>query len=288
MRARSFRIRQQDGPAINLLVAGDGDLTFLLLHGFGDGGFMWSYFLPRLAPLGRAVAVDLRGHGDSDWDVHARYDSISHLNDMDYIVSALELKKIVLVGHSLGGEIAIRLAERHPERVAGLVIVDFGPELNRVATAHIRKEFVAESRVYAEQGEYAEQLAAKLPMIGLELRSTLATSALRQRAQGGYELKRDPAMAANEPVERDEPSQLWPILAGIQCPVLVVRGIASSVLPLSIATRMVALLPDGCLSSVKLAGHAVMIDNPEGFAAAMLSFIREKLLSKSSPAQRQE
>jgi len=284
MFARSFLIPQQDGPALSVREAGSGELTFLLMHGFGDGGFMWVDVLPRLALLGRVIAVDLRGHGNSDWDAHARYDALSHLDDADFIGNALDLKRLVLVGHSLGGEIAVRLTARYPERVTGLVIVDFGPELDAVATSHIRKEFAAESRVFAEPSEYAAHLAVKLPLISPELRWTLATNALRARAKGGYELRRDPAMAAKEPLDTDAPSQLWSALGGIRCPVLIVRGIASSVLPLAVAKRMIDLLPDACLSSIRHAGHAVMLDNPEGFATATLSFIRAKLLPKMSAA----
>jgi pimeloyl-ACP methyl ester carboxylesterase len=216
--------------------------------------------------------------GDSDWDTHSRYHSVAHLDDLNFVLHALDLKKIILVGHSLGGEIAIRLTAQHPERIIGLVIVDFGPELDREATAHVRREFVAESRVYADYGDYADQLKGKRPLIGPELRGAIAKGALRLRMQGGCELKRDPAIGTAERFNTHALPPLWRMLKDILCPVLVVRGIASSVLPLSVAHRMVEELPSGHLASIKLAGHAVMTDNPEDFATAALSFITEKLV----------
>jgi pimeloyl-ACP methyl ester carboxylesterase len=58
---------------------------------------------------------------------------------------------------------------------------------------------------------------------------------------------------------------------------LVVRGVGSAVLPVSVAKRMVEVLPSGFLASIRLAGHGVMVDNPADFAAATLSFITERL-----------
>jgi pimeloyl-ACP methyl ester carboxylesterase len=282
MYERSFRLSRPDFPTLSLHEKGYGEPTFLLIHGFGDGGFIWTDFLPRLASLSRAIAIDLRGHGDSDWDIHSRYHSAAHLDDIVFVINRLGLTDIVPIGHSLGGEIAIRLASQHPKLVRGIVIVDYGPELDRTATAHIRREFVIESRIYSELPEYLAHLDAKLPLICPRLRWPLAQNALRKRAQGGFELKRDPAMAtARAPSNASTLPALWRALKEISCPTLLVRGMASSVLPLSVAKRMLRVLPNGSFSSVKLAGHAVMIDNPDDFAAATLAFITGKLLSRN-------
>jgi pimeloyl-ACP methyl ester carboxylesterase len=278
MRTRSFNISRQAAPALKLYEWGDGEPTFLLIHGFGEGAFIWNDFSPRVAALGRTIAVDLRGHGDSDWDEHSRYNGATHLEDLNFVLDVLDLSRIVLVGHSLGGEIAIRLTAQYPERVIGLVIVDFGPELDPTASAHIRSEFVADSRVYADYQEYVDHLERKRPLIGPEVRWAIAKSALRPGMRGGYQLKRDPAMGTEGRFKSSFFPSLWPLLKDTICPVLVVRGIASAVLPASVAQRMVEELPDGYLAPIRLAGHAVMSDNPEDFAAATLSFIREKVV----------
>jgi pimeloyl-ACP methyl ester carboxylesterase len=278
MYTRSFRIRQQGAPELSLREWGSGEPAFVLIHGFGDGTFVWDEFAPRLAAFGRTIAIDLRGHGDSDWDPDARYDSGAHLADVNFAVGALGLKKLVVIGHSLGAEIAIRLTAQHPELVVGLIIVDFGPEVDRLSTAHIRKKFVSESRVYAGYREYADHLGAERPLISPEIRWAIARSALRPGTEGGYRLKRDPAMGMTQPGNADLLPPLWPMLGKIRCPVLVIRGIASSVLPAAVADRMAEVLHDGCLVSIKLAGHAVMSDNPEAFADAALSFIEARLM----------
>jgi pimeloyl-ACP methyl ester carboxylesterase len=282
MYERSFRLSRPTFPTLSLHEEGHGEPTFLLIHGFGDGGFIWVDFLPRLASISRAVAIDLRGHGDSDWDIDSRYSAAAHLDDIGFVIEKLGLTDIVLIGHSLGGEMAIRLAAQHKTLVRGIIIVDFGPELDRIATAHIRRQFIVESRVYSEHSEYIAHLEAKLPLICPRLRSPLAHNALRTRAQGGYELKRDPAIAtASAPSSTSVLPALWPLLKEIPCPALLVRGLASSVLPLSVAKRMLHVLPNGFFSSIQLAGHAVMVDNPDDFAAAALSFITGNLLSRN-------
>jgi pimeloyl-ACP methyl ester carboxylesterase len=278
MHQRSHRLSRPGAPSLNIYEWGAGEPTFLAIHGFGDGAFIWNSFIPSLVPFGRVVAVDLRGHGDSDWDASRQYDPATHLGDMLYVIDALALEHIVLIGHSLGGEIALQIAITRGERTTGLVIVDYGPELNSAATAHIRQEFVAESRLYTSHAEYAAHLQAKLPLIDPGLSIRLARQALRLDPQGGgYALKRDPAMRAVEPTDATSRSTLWSTLHRVSCPVLLVRGIASSVLSASVAQRMVSALANASLVSIRFAGHAVMTDNPADFAAAAIAFLSKHL-----------
>src|SRR5579871_1931031 len=100
MYGRSFRLSRPSSPTLSLHEEGSGEPTFLLIHGFGDGGFIWIDLLPRLASISRAIAIDLRGHGDSDWDIHSRYSATAHLEDIDFVIDKLGLIDIVFIGHS--------------------------------------------------------------------------------------------------------------------------------------------------------------------------------------------
>jgi pimeloyl-ACP methyl ester carboxylesterase len=275
MHKRSYRLARPGAPSLSIHEWSSGEPVLLAIHGFGDGAFVWNGFMPRLAPFGRVVAVDLRGHGDSDWGTSMEYGPTTHLEDMIHVIEALTLNNVILIGHSLGGEIALRIAIARSERIAGLVIVDYGPELNGVATSHIRREFVAESRSYSSHAEYAAHLQAKLPLIDPGLSNSLAKDALRLDRRGGYVLKRDPAMCDSEPTDASSRSTLWSALPQIRCPVLLIRGVASSVLSHSVAQRMVKALPNASLVSIRLAGHSVMTDNPEAFTAATTAFLAE-------------
>lgn len=273
MHKRSYLIARPGALSLGIHEWSSGEPTFLAIHGFGDGAFVWNGFIPSLAPFGRVLAVDLRGHGDSDWGTPAEYSPATHLEDMIYVIEALALKNLILIGHSLGGEIALRIAIARSERIAGLVIVDYGPELNGVATTHIRREFTAESRLYSSHAEYATHLQTKLPLIDCKLSNSLAEAALRLDPRGGYVLKRDPAMSDSEPTDASSRSTLWSALPHIRCPVLLIRGVASSVLSHAVAQRMVNALPNASLVAIKLAGHAVMTENPEEFTAATTAFL---------------
>ena len=85
----------------------------------------------RLASQFRVAALDLRGHGDFEWDPEARYDTATFAGDLTKAVAALGFERMILIGHSLGADVAIRFAAAQPSRVAALIIVNFGPELQK-------------------------------------------------------------------------------------------------------------------------------------------------------------
>ena len=97
----------------------------VLLHGLGEGGVSWAAVAPRLAERHRVLALDLRGHGASDWP--GSYALERMCDDVVGVLDALGLDVVVLVGHSLGGVVAYLVAFAHPERVARLVVEDAPP-----------------------------------------------------------------------------------------------------------------------------------------------------------------
>src|SRR5579863_4459490 len=103
----------------------------VMIHGLGDASGVWNYLAIRTAPQFHVAALDLRGHGDSDWDPEARYDTATLAADLGKALAALGFERMILIGHSLGADVAIRFAADHAERVAALVIVDYGPELQK-------------------------------------------------------------------------------------------------------------------------------------------------------------
>jgi len=187
----------------------------------------------------------------------------------------------VLIGHSLGGRIATLFAGRHPERMAGLVIVDIGPEHDPRGTTRIRMEVMQRGDgSVATPAEYERVLAHNFPAGSPDALRRMARYELRQRADGRFERKADPAFmtgraeAEAEAQERDTAKRLWDALARISCPTLVVRGAASDILSPEIADRMVdEVLANGRLAVVPRAAHSVMTDNPAGFAEAVGAFV---------------
>jgi pimeloyl-ACP methyl ester carboxylesterase len=281
---RSRRVPGAEGLDLHLLEWSEAGVALLCLHGFGNDAHIWDDFAPAVAPYYRTLALDHRGHGDSAWDPGRRYDHDTMVEDVERALDALGIERLVLVGHSLGGRIAALFAGRHPERMAGLVLVDIGPELDPRGVLRIRTE-VESSRepVFASVEEYGRLLSLHYPAARPHALLRMARHGVRQREDGRFVLKMDPALRgagfAGPPEEAAERERQmtqaqWDALRRVPCPTLVVRGAASDVFSAETAERMVdEALAKGRLAVVPRAGHSVMTDNPDGFRDAVAAFV---------------
>jgi pimeloyl-ACP methyl ester carboxylesterase len=261
-------------------------VPLLQLHGYGNEAHLWDDYAPTVAPYYRVLALDQRGHGDSDWDAERRYEIPTLAADVEALTAELGIERLVLVGFSMGGRVATLFAGRQPERLAGLVLVDVGPEVDPRGSLRIRQE-VEEQRspAFASVEEYAELLSRNYPAGRREALLRMARFGLRQRPDQRFELKMDPSLRGGFGVasrssedaaeaERASVQAQWEALARVTCPTLVVRGAASDVFSPETADRMVEeVLRDGRLAVVPHAAHSVMTDNPEGFEAAVNAFV---------------
>jgi pimeloyl-ACP methyl ester carboxylesterase len=287
MEPRAIRVPGSGGLTLSALEWSEAGVPLLLLHGFGNEAHIWDDFAPCVAPYYRTLALDHRGHGDSDWDPERRYDHEDMLADLEAATVALDIERLVLVGHSLGGRIGTLFAGRHPERMAGLVLVDIGPELDARGVLRIRSETAASvDPSFASPEEYARLLSLHYPAARPAAILRMARHGLRRREDGRLVLKQDPALRGalrgGEPPEqaaereRRMTAAQWEALARVPCPTLVVRGAASDVFAADVADRMVdEVLNRGRLAVVPRAGHSVMTDNPEGFRDAVAAFVLE-------------
>jgi len=119
-----------DGLEIQLAVwEGDGK-TILCIHGLTANCRCWDVIAPAIAPTHRVVTLDLRGRGLSDKPATG-YSETHHLSDILAVMDDLDIERSFLLGHSLGGYIAMGFAARHPDRVEGLILMDAGGELSQ-------------------------------------------------------------------------------------------------------------------------------------------------------------
>ena len=160
----------------------------VLIHGFGDAVCVWDHLAIRLAPQFRVLAMDLRGHGNSDWDPEARYDTETFTADLTKVVAAFGLDQMILVAHSLGADVAIRFAAENASRVLALVIVDFGPELDRAGVDELVRNFTGTPRAFASAEEYAEWLIAHRPLADPGLLRQFARYTVRQSSTQSWEV----------------------------------------------------------------------------------------------------
>lgn len=287
MEPTSIRISATHGLSLHLLDWSHEGIPLLFVHGFGNEAHVWDDLAPAVAPYYRTLAVDLRGHGESDRDPEARYDYDAHVADLEALTEALGIERLVLVGHSLGGRIAMLFAGRHPERMAGLVIVDSAPELDARGTLRIQLDVQRSggggAPSFASEAEYRELLARQYPEASRDALQRLARHGLRARPDGRFEPRLDPAWfrgreqaSESEMRERETrlTAELWEALARVPCPTLVIRGAASDVVSAEVAERMAEeVLAHGQLAIIPRAGHSVMIDNPEACRDALAGFV---------------
>jgi len=189
------------GPtgALEVDDGGQDSLPVLLVHSLAGNFSHWSAQLEHLRRTRRAVALDLRGHGRSEPPKNGDYSIADMVGDVAAVVDTLKLERFVLVGHSMGGGVALSYAGQHPERVAGLVLVDPIGDGKQIPAAEA-KSFLAgfessyDSTIQAYWTSIAGPDSALRERLLADLRSTpraAVTAVLREVMQ----FDPDPALA---------------------------------------------------------------------------------------------
>ena len=246
----------------------------LLLHGGGQSAHTWDAFSLAVGHRFRCIALDQRGHGDSQWSEAGDYATSEHARDIAAFVDALALDPPIVVGMSMGGVNGIAYAAAHPLRLRGFVCVDVGPETQLEPVDRLMRGLV-NYRTFASP----ENAAARMSALGARrdpelLRETLALN-LRIQEDGSWTWKYDPrtliGLTAREIMDARRP--LWGILHRITCRVLVVRGENSEIFTDADAQRLADALPRGEWTRVPNARHSIQTDNPVGLATVVCNFV---------------
>ncbi|MEE3330971.1 MAG: alpha/beta hydrolase [Myxococcota bacterium] len=278
------RIPAADGLSLHMVEWTNTGVPLLFVHGYGNDAHIWDDVVPDLAPHYAVHSLDWRGHGDSDWHPEGAYDWDDHVRDLDAVVAHMGWERFVLCGHSLGGRVSTLFAGNHPEKLAGLVIVDTGPEHDPRGQVRIRMETESHpDPTFASIQEYEAMLAHQYIAATSSAIKRMAKYGLRERDDGRFELKMDSKLRdfgrmkldADELERRDKDltERLWSACETVPCPVLVVRGAASDILSADTADKMVEdVLQNGTLEVIARASHSVMTDNPDGFRKAIRKF----------------
>lgn len=249
------------------------------LHGYAEGAYAWTEAASSIAPLCPYVAFDLRGHGDSDRSSDGCYGLQRHIDDVIDVLEQMQLRRIVLIGHSMGGQVAINVCSRLRDRMLGLALVDICSAPDPQGMAIAARDFAESLRVYSSIEEYMSWLLQRRPLIGRAVAHWIAQGALKC-CENGFRLKADPALASGatriaDPSARD----LDQLAARIVCPTLVVRGAGSAYVSVAAASALVRQFIRGRLTTIPQAGHAVMTDNPVAFNQCIYSFVASLLES---------
>ena len=281
MSAHITRIQSVDGLGLAVRRWHQDPPRLLLIHGFGDGGFVWEPFVRSLPHTLPAAAVDLRGHGDSARDPSGRYALETHARDVECVLNAFGSGDWILVGHSIGAHVAALVAAANRSRVRALVLVDSGPELKPQALEYLYEQFRNQPWSYRSVAALTHALVDRLPLANHEVLPEFAGNALRASSPGVFELKCDPAL--KDSPKHMHTAAIWAALKELRRPMLVVRGAASAVLTYEAAVRLSQSLPHCELVTVPMSGHAVLLDNAAGCAAAVHSFVDKVLRPSTGP-----
>ena len=267
-----------DGFRLHLLDWGGDGPALLLLHGGALNAHTWDPVCANLRDRYRCLALDQRGHGDSEWSPGLDYGLDAHLRDIAGLVDALQLERVVVVGQSLGAMNGLLYATTQPERVVGLAMIDAGPWVQPRGAGRIAEFMLSEPELPSIEDFVQRAHRFNPRREPAQLRKTLVHS-LRPLPSGGWTWKYDRRHLTRERFEifRSELGALAERLPEVACPVLVVRGEESDVFSAADAKRLAARLPDARVVLVPGAGHTVQGDNPGALAAELRDFAESVL-----------
>jgi len=263
------------GRRVSALVWGDEPPELVLLHGGGQNAHTWDTVALALdRPL---VAVDLPGHGHSDWPTDSAWlDPASMADDIAPVIAELAPGARAVVGMSLGGATAIALATRHPQLVPRLLLVDITPGVTGDKTSDIAA-FLSGPETFASFDEILERTVQFNPTRSL---SSLRRGVLHNSVQlpdGSWTWRHQLGRPAMEPglhVERADNLMQWDALERIGVPVLLARGGRSPVVDDEDEAEFRRRRPSDTVVLVEDAGHSIQGDRPLDLARIIQGFAR--------------
>jgi len=281
-----------DQRTVSALRWGTGEPDVVFVHGGSQNAHTWDTVV---LALGRpALAIDLPGHGHSDWRSDGAYSPVNLADDLADVVAQHAPVATAVVGMSLGGLTSMELAVRHEELVRTLVMVDITPGVNATKAKAVL-DFVDGPQEFAS----FEELLART----IEFNPTRSESSLRrgilhnayQRPDGAWQWRYDrsshartrPAADAGSPESAESPdtsdhgdadavtamSPLWDDFGAVDCPLMLVRGSLSPVVDDDDVAEARHRQPDLALHVVDGAGHSVQGDRPVELAALVAGWL---------------
>ena len=259
----TLRLERADGGSLHYAVAGEGDAV-VFIHGFGLDFRMWDPQWPAFSARYRAIRYDLRGYGGSSLP-EGPY---SHVDDLLALIDHLDARSVHLVGLSLGGRVALRMAAQEPEAVRSLTLAD--PAMDghawsgdwlqrwrRMTEAATRGDLRDAKRLWREHILF--EPARKLPEVAAAL------DVLIDRYSGWHLGHRDPGTAPDRPVET---------LSRISIPTLVMIGEHDLPDFQAIARRLAAEMPNAALRVIAGSGHMSNLEAPQVFNELALKHLQ--------------
>ena len=266
-----------DGLHLHYLDWGnDGAPPMLLLHGFSGHAHTWDTFARAMADRFHVIALDQRGHGDSDWAKDGAYRPDDHARDVRAVHDRLGLGAVTLIGLSMGGRNAIAFTAAHPAKVERLVIVDIGPDIDPKGAERVGRMAAEAPEDFGSVDEAVAYLRRYATLTSADAEAALrfrVEHGVKRRPDGRYTWKYDRFLRDQRRKGGAPPVDLWPAVRRITAPTLIVRGSESDVFAPETAKRMLELIPGSQFVEIPGAGHSVPAEAPDAFERAVRHFL---------------
>jgi len=248
---------------------GDGKQPLIMLHGIGRVAHTFDHVASHFNQNYHVMAVDMRGHGDSDWDPKAAYLVEDYVKDIEGLAQQLRLRNIVIWGNSTGGRVAQVFAGLHPDLVAAVIAEDVGPERPREIadgfTSRLKQE---DEKGWATEDELFAQLKTGSPRTADEILRAYAHFGSKKRPDGRVIWKLDPGIGNGF-----VPTELWRFVRQIKSPIIYVLGGRSTIVPAATQEELRKTLPQVQIVTMPGLGHYPSEENPKDFLPIVDGFL---------------
>ncbi len=263
------RYFQSHGLRIHYLEWGaETALPLILLHHNNSQAHTWDRFAQRMSAQYRVLAVDMRGHGDSDWAGAGNYTLEHHASDVAALVDQLGLERVTVLGGSTGGRVAMVYAAQNPEKAAAVVMEDVGAVRPQSIAQGFADRIAAGDPELDTVEEWAEQTRGQNQRTPFEYYLHNAPYLTKRLPNGKLGLKRDPL------VQRDfVPLELWGYVEQLKAPLLLLIGLESAIVGQDQQDRFRQILPNIRMETFEGAGHFIVHDKAEEFEGTVRDFL---------------
>jgi pimeloyl-ACP methyl ester carboxylesterase len=250
--------------------------TLLFLHGSGQTRQSWGRALEEAAKRGyRALSLDLRGHGDSDWAPDGKYNLDGFAADVRETIAHLGGQPIV-VGASLGGIVGLLIAATPPPALRALVLVDITPKVEMTGAHEVHAFMNSAPNGFGSLEEAADAVAAYLPHRPRPKDTSGLKRNLRLR-EGRYYWHWDPAMIQmGRNADFNGPNPLETAARSLKIPTLLIRGGRSRIVTETGVREFRAMVPHAEFVDIADAHHMVAGDANDAFNDAVFTFVEKQ------------
>jgi pimeloyl-ACP methyl ester carboxylesterase len=256
----------RDGVRLAYAEAGSGEPPFVFVHGWCCDHTYFAPQVERFSASHRVVAVDLRGHGASDAP-EQRYSIEQFVDDLAWLVYTLGLDKPIVVGHSMGGVVAVGLGAGHPELVSGVVAVDSALVVNPERRAMLTG--------FAETLRGADYVQAARAFV-LRMFEPTDDATLRERIVESMTSARQHVMAST--MEELAGFDIESAVKALSVPTLVINRDRPPGGPQSVLVRVKELNPSLNVGQTVGAGHFMQLEVPDQVNSMIEQFLKVSVL----------